>query len=94
MVITWRRGFQSDSRRVSGAAAGEVCAPRRVWELNPGLICSVPRWGKNLQLRQNMGGVRLAVHTFLWSLSAVYMFAFASVYVQIPGEVLILFYWT
>uniref|UniRef100_A0A8B9H6Q0 Lipase maturation factor n=1 Tax=Astyanax mexicanus TaxID=7994 RepID=A0A8B9H6Q0_ASTMX len=32
-----------------------------------------------------MGETRLARHMFLWCLSAVYMFAFASVYVQIPG---------
>ncbi|KAF4091883.1 hypothetical protein AMELA_G00042060 [Ameiurus melas] len=32
-----------------------------------------------------MGDTRLPTHMFLWSLSAVYMFAFASVYVQIPG---------
>ncbi|XP_027024758.2 lipase maturation factor 2a [Tachysurus fulvidraco] len=32
-----------------------------------------------------MGETRLAAHVFLWSLSALYMFAFASLYVQIPG---------
>uniref|UniRef100_A0A8B9HBJ2 Lipase maturation factor n=1 Tax=Astyanax mexicanus TaxID=7994 RepID=A0A8B9HBJ2_ASTMX len=34
---------------------------------------------------RKMGETRLARHMFLWCLSAVYMFAFASVYVQIPG---------
>ncbi|XP_026120930.1 lipase maturation factor 2-like [Carassius auratus] len=32
-----------------------------------------------------MGEIRLPSHMFLWCLSAVYMFAFASLYVQIPG---------
>ncbi|XP_076848928.1 lipase maturation factor 2a [Brachyhypopomus gauderio] len=32
-----------------------------------------------------MGETRLARHIFLWCLSAIYMFAFASLYVQIPG---------
>ncbi|XP_034161420.2 lipase maturation factor 2a [Pangasianodon hypophthalmus] len=32
-----------------------------------------------------MGETRLPAHMFLWSLSAIYMFAFASLYVQIPG---------
>ncbi|XP_072551425.1 lipase maturation factor 2a [Salminus brasiliensis] len=34
---------------------------------------------------RKMGETRLARHMFLWCLSAIYMFAFASVYVQIPG---------
>uniref|UniRef100_A0A671LC34 Lipase maturation factor n=1 Tax=Sinocyclocheilus anshuiensis TaxID=1608454 RepID=A0A671LC34_9TELE len=34
---------------------------------------------------QKMGDVRLPRHMFLWCLSAIYMFAFASLYVQIPG---------
>uniref|UniRef100_A0A672PYU7 Lipase maturation factor n=1 Tax=Sinocyclocheilus grahami TaxID=75366 RepID=A0A672PYU7_SINGR len=32
-----------------------------------------------------MGDARLPRHMFLWCLSAIYMFAFASLYVQIPG---------
>uniref|UniRef100_A0A9J7Z9Q3 Lipase maturation factor n=3 Tax=Cyprinidae TaxID=7953 RepID=A0A9J7Z9Q3_CYPCA len=32
-----------------------------------------------------MGETRLPRHMFLWCLSAIYMFAFASLYVQIPG---------
>lgn len=32
-----------------------------------------------------MGEIRLPRHMFLWCLSAIYMFAFASLYVQIPG---------
>uniref|UniRef100_A0A8C2I0M8 Lipase maturation factor n=1 Tax=Cyprinus carpio TaxID=7962 RepID=A0A8C2I0M8_CYPCA len=32
-----------------------------------------------------MGDIRLPRHMFLWCLSAIYMFAFASLYVQIPG---------
>ncbi|XP_042631574.1 lipase maturation factor 2-like [Cyprinus carpio] len=32
-----------------------------------------------------MGEIRLPRHVFLWCLSAIYMFAFASLYVQIPG---------
>ncbi|KAJ8387356.1 hypothetical protein AAFF_G00157330 [Aldrovandia affinis] len=32
-----------------------------------------------------MGDVRLPRHMFLWSMSVIYMFAFASLYVQIPG---------
>uniref|UniRef100_A0A673GBC6 Lipase maturation factor n=1 Tax=Sinocyclocheilus rhinocerous TaxID=307959 RepID=A0A673GBC6_9TELE len=32
-----------------------------------------------------MGEIRLPMHMFLWCLSAIYMFAFASLYVQIPG---------
>ncbi|KAG7456157.1 hypothetical protein MATL_G00248770 [Megalops atlanticus] len=32
-----------------------------------------------------MRGVRLPRHMFLWNLSVIYMFAFASLYVQIPG---------
>ncbi|KAL7870980.1 hypothetical protein SRHO_G00084770 [Serrasalmus rhombeus] len=32
-----------------------------------------------------MGETRLPRHMFLWCLSATYMFAFASIYVQIPG---------
>ncbi|XP_059421295.1 lipase maturation factor 2-like [Carassius carassius] len=32
-----------------------------------------------------MGEIRLPSHMFLWCLSAIYMFAFASLYVQIPG---------
>uniref|UniRef100_A0A8C2K4E2 Lipase maturation factor n=1 Tax=Cyprinus carpio TaxID=7962 RepID=A0A8C2K4E2_CYPCA len=34
---------------------------------------------------QIMGEIRLPRHMFLWCLSAIYMFAFASLYVQIPG---------
>uniref|UniRef100_A0A9J8D279 Lipase maturation factor n=1 Tax=Cyprinus carpio carpio TaxID=630221 RepID=A0A9J8D279_CYPCA len=34
---------------------------------------------------QIMGETRLPRHMFLWCLSAIYMFAFASLYVQIPG---------
>ncbi|XP_006633846.2 lipase maturation factor 2a [Lepisosteus oculatus] len=32
-----------------------------------------------------MGEIRLPRHMFLWSMSVIYMFAFASLYVQIPG---------
>ncbi|KAK7160544.1 hypothetical protein R3I93_008249 [Phoxinus phoxinus] len=32
-----------------------------------------------------MGDIRLPRHMFLWCLSAIYLFAFASLYVQIPG---------
>ncbi|KAJ8373470.1 hypothetical protein SKAU_G00040500 [Synaphobranchus kaupii] len=32
-----------------------------------------------------MGEIRLPRHMFLWSMSVIYMFAFASLYIQIPG---------
>nr|XP_023672544.1 lipase maturation factor 2-like isoform X1 [Paramormyrops kingsleyae] len=32
-----------------------------------------------------MGEIKLPRHMFLWSMSVIYMFAFASLYVQIPG---------
>ncbi|KAG9340033.1 hypothetical protein JZ751_022144 [Albula glossodonta] len=32
-----------------------------------------------------MGDIRLPRNTFLWNMSVIYMFAFASLYVQIPG---------
>ncbi|XP_017554407.1 lipase maturation factor 2b isoform X1 [Pygocentrus nattereri] len=32
-----------------------------------------------------MGGVRVPAQIFLWSLSIVYLFAFASIYIQVPG---------
>ncbi|KAG5846076.1 hypothetical protein ANANG_G00145890 [Anguilla anguilla] len=32
-----------------------------------------------------MGDIRLPRHMFLWSMSVIYMFAFASLYIQIPG---------
>ncbi|KAJ8261702.1 hypothetical protein GJAV_G00157360 [Gymnothorax javanicus] len=32
-----------------------------------------------------MGDIRLPRHMFLWCMSAIYMFAFASLYIQIPG---------
>ncbi|XP_064174613.1 lipase maturation factor 2a isoform X1 [Anguilla rostrata] len=32
-----------------------------------------------------MGEIRLPRHMFLWSMSVIYLFAFASLYVQIPG---------
>ncbi|KAK1166882.1 lipase maturation factor 2-like [Acipenser oxyrinchus oxyrinchus] len=32
-----------------------------------------------------MGDIKLPKHMFLWSMSVIYMFAFASLYVQIPG---------
>lgn len=37
-------------------------------------------------LSKKMGDIRLPRHMFLWCVSAIYMFAFASLYVQIPGE--------
>lgn len=76
------------SIRVSGAAEGEECActSERLC-VKPGFDPLLSPLREEPQRRQKMGGIRLAVHMFLWSLSAVYMFAFASVYVQIPGEV-------
>ncbi|KAJ8411208.1 hypothetical protein AAFF_G00172140 [Aldrovandia affinis] len=32
-----------------------------------------------------MGEIRLPRHMFLWSMSVIYMFAFASLYIQLPG---------
>lgn len=36
--------------------------------------------------RGKMGEIRLPVQAFLWCMSTIYMFAFASLYVQIPGD--------
>ncbi|MCJ8733656.1 hypothetical protein PDJAM_G00226140 [Pangasius djambal] len=73
-------------RRVSGAAEGEVFA--RVSEgvlVKPGFHQLHLPLREGLRFPGNMGETRLPAHMFLWSLSAVYMFAFASLYVQIPG---------
>ncbi|KAK3548931.1 hypothetical protein QTP70_021685 [Hemibagrus guttatus] len=47
-------------------------------------LINSPLWERP-QFAEKMGETRLAAHMFLWSLSAIYMFAFASFYVQIPG---------
>lgn len=74
--------------RVSGAAAGEVCVCRSEGLcVEPGFVPLRSPLKARLQFTEEMGGIRFPAHMFLWSLSAVYMFAFASLYVQIPGEV-------
>lgn len=62
----------------------------RVGELKPGVhALHSPPWD-GPQVTDKMGEIRLPAHMFLWSLSAIYMFAFASVYLQIPGEIFLL----
>ena len=46
---------------------------------------NIPSSQLDLDLPSTMGEIRMTRDLFLWLLSVIYLFAFTSLYVQIPG---------